>query len=54
VGEQEDGGGDENGNNQGFRGVHAIAWRFGLEGLIKTKLFNYICKKSMGKAFYIL
>jgi hypothetical protein len=34
--------------------VHAIAWRFGLEGLIKTKLFNYICKNSMGKAFYIL
>jgi hypothetical protein len=24
-------------------GEHAIAWRFGNEGLVKTKLFNYIC-----------
>jgi hypothetical protein len=25
--------------------------RFGNEGWVKTKLFNYICKKSKGKVF---
>jgi hypothetical protein len=32
---------------------NAIVWYFGHEGLVITKLLNYICKKSMGKAFYL-
>jgi hypothetical protein len=32
---------------------HTIAQCLGDEGLVKTKLFNYICKKIKGKAFYM-
>jgi hypothetical protein len=33
----------------------AIAWSHGYEGWVKTKLLNYICKKSKGQSFlYVL
>jgi hypothetical protein len=32
--------------------VHSIAWHFGHEDLVKTKLLIKVCKKNMDKAFY--
>ncbi len=37
----------ENGNT--LNAVSTMAWSFGLEGFVKTKLLNCICKKVWAK-----